>query len=484
MTLPRQQTLQSLIDWSYDLLSEAEKALLCRLSVFAGGWTLETAETVCAGDPIEEGETADLLSSLVDKSLVVAETKGSAGRYRLLETVRQYAGDRLLERQAEPDMPDMRERHLACFLALAEEAAPQLRGAEQQAWLERLESEHDNLRVAMSGGGGGERQMRIAASLCHFWTMHSHVSEGRARCSDLFEQGKTLPPSPALGSLLNCAGVLAYVQSDYPAARSYYTRAAAVKSHVGDRRGEAGTLANLASVSQAEEDYSSARTQFERSLAIQRELGDTQAVSIFLTCLGNVLREMDEPEAAHEQFQEAILLYRERGDRANEANTLNLLGICHRVTGARAAARDAYQQALSINRELGIKYEAAHNLANLAVLSREEGNLTEAKSYYAESLSLHVLEGSRRHMALCFDGLATLDALRELPGRAARLLGAAEMCLGEVSSKHSSDSNTAEELADDLRRRLGKPQFDAEFTRGRSMTMDQAIALVMQEGNA
>src|SRR5713226_5481995 len=144
--LPRQQTLRALIDWSYDLLSPSEGALLRRLSVFAGGWTLEAAEAVCAGEGVEEWEVLDLLTSLVEKSLVLYEERGGEGRYRLLETVRQYARDRLLEAgEAEA----VRGRHLGFVLRLAEEAEPKLSGPEQVVWLDRLEAEHDNLRAAL-----------------------------------------------------------------------------------------------------------------------------------------------------------------------------------------------------------------------------------------------------------------------------------------------------------------------------------------------
>src|ERR1019366_10004206 len=144
--LPRQQTLRSLIDWSYDLLTDPEKLVLQRLSVFAGGWTQESAEQVCAGASVEEWDLWDLMNSLCDKSLVVADQSRGSTRYRLLETVRQYARDRMEEAG---DSANWRDRHLDHFLALAEEARPQLRGAEQHVWFERLDAEHDNLRAAM-----------------------------------------------------------------------------------------------------------------------------------------------------------------------------------------------------------------------------------------------------------------------------------------------------------------------------------------------
>src|SRR5437660_492017 len=144
--LPRQQTLRSLIDWSYDLLNEREKELLCRLSVFAGGWTLEAAERACSGSVVEEWDVLDLLTSLCDKSLVTAEQKSAATRYRLLETVRQYAHDRLLE---SGKGEAARTKHRDCFVSLAAQAGDRLLGPEQGEWLERLETEHDNLRAAL-----------------------------------------------------------------------------------------------------------------------------------------------------------------------------------------------------------------------------------------------------------------------------------------------------------------------------------------------
>ena len=189
--LPRQQTLRSLIDWSYDLLSPTEKALLCRLSVFSGGWTLETAEQVC-GDRDDDGvrenlaveswDMLDLLTSLSDKSLVVYQESEGAARYRLLETVRQCTRDRLLE---SGEAEAWRGRHLAFYQSIADVAEPELKGPNQQAWLERLETEHDNVRAALEWSGhdanSAEAGLRLASALWRFWDMHGHLTEGRER---------------------------------------------------------------------------------------------------------------------------------------------------------------------------------------------------------------------------------------------------------------------------------------------------------------
>ena len=181
LVLPRHQTLRGAIDWSYNLLLESERVLLRRLSVFAGGWTLEAAESVCAGGSVEAAAILDLLTSLVDKSLVLAETKRGEARYRLLETVRQYGNDRL---QEAAELTDLQRWHFDWYLGLAERAEPELGGPHEDVWGERLEEEHANLRSALEWGMtqdvNGEPVLRLAGALGYFWNRRAHVSEGRA----------------------------------------------------------------------------------------------------------------------------------------------------------------------------------------------------------------------------------------------------------------------------------------------------------------
>ena len=221
--LPRQRTLRAAIDWSHDLLDAKEQALFRRLAVFAGGWTLGTVDQVFAGDGAEEGATLDLLSSLVDKSLILADEVAS--RYRFLETVHQYARERLVESGEETQW---RNRHLACFLALAEEAGPQLRGKDQHAWLDRLEAEHDNLRAALmcasSPGADPVNGLRLAAAIWWFWNVRGHFTEGRSWLSAMVS---AVPDGVADGiRALGCfygAGGLALGQSDYAASGGRYS---------------------------------------------------------------------------------------------------------------------------------------------------------------------------------------------------------------------------------------------------------------------
>ncbi|MES2463123.1 MAG: BTAD domain-containing putative transcriptional regulator, partial [Armatimonadota bacterium] len=210
--LPRQQTLRSLIDWSYDLLNEAEKALFCRLSVFAGGWTLGAAEAVCAGGVVEDGEVLDLLTSLCDKSLAVPEPAGMSTRYQFLETVRQYSRDRLFE---SGDIEAVRGRHRNYFVALAEEAEPHLTGPEQVSWLNRLEAEHDNLRAVLDAcaapevnsetkaadgeEASAELGLRLAGALAWFWYTRGYLSEGRERGTRALEAAPERVPGQGQG---------------------------------------------------------------------------------------------------------------------------------------------------------------------------------------------------------------------------------------------------------------------------------------------
>ena len=223
--LPRQQTLRALIDWSYDLLNPQEKTLFHRLSVFAGGWTLEAAEQICSGGEIEDWETLDLLTSLVEKSLAVAETEQGETRYRLLETLRQYGQDRLLE---SGEAAALRRRHLEYFLALALEAEPKLAGEEQARWLQRLETEHENLRAALEQSLKEQEEtseataLRFCGALQRFWWTRGHLSEGQEWSARALGHGDTHQRTQERANTLNGAGVLARMQGDYASAQTYH----------------------------------------------------------------------------------------------------------------------------------------------------------------------------------------------------------------------------------------------------------------------
>jgi predicted ATPase/DNA-binding SARP family transcriptional activator len=320
----RQQTLRATLDWSYALLSEAERSLLKRLSVFVGGWTLEAAEQVCGdfGLPIldfglkvdsldasrsgqepaaiqnppefdviqnpkskiQNGEVLDLLTSLVDKSLVLFEAREPGeGRYRLLEMVRQYAAESLL---ASGEAEQVKGRHQGWYLTFAERAEPALRTGEQVLWLTRLKAEHDNLRSALAWSlkseGESPSDSPIALLFCGalhlFWRIHGHLAEGRAWCEKALQANTTQERTHARAKALNGAGSLAYSQGDYAIAQALFEESLATQREIGDRYALAASLVNLGNAVREQGEYTIARAWHEESLAIRREIGDREGI--------------------------------------------------------------------------------------------------------------------------------------------------------------------------------------------------------------
>src|SRR5262249_45035637 len=268
-TLPRQRTLRAMIDWSYDLLSEAEKAAFCRASVFASGFTIEAAERVLSSAAVNEISVLDALISLTDKSLVQAEEHTGRTRYRQLETVRQYGRDRLRERG---DEASCEQAHFAYFLALAESAEVGLRGDNRQAWIIRLEDEHENLRTALASASGpyGDHWagLRLAGALFPFWYLGLHVSEGSVWLSRFLGAPPANRPVPVRAKALNAAGTLAHWEGDVKSARSFLEKGLALYRELGNRRGIAATMNNLGTVLDNAGDSAAARELLENSLAI------------------------------------------------------------------------------------------------------------------------------------------------------------------------------------------------------------------------
>ncbi len=287
IVLPRHQTLLAMMDWSYEVLSEKERAVLRRLSVFAGGCTLEAVEGICSGNGVAATDVLNVVAQLVDKSLVVVETRGEEARYRLLETVRQYARDRLAESQ---EMTEVQTRHLDWYRALAEQAAPKLRGSDQKAWLERLEMEHDNIRAALDWSGklvgGAEAGLRLAGSLSWFWFMHGHMNE----------------------------------------ARQWLERALSAGTH-GSASARAKVLAGTGIIARRQGDYNRGQAALEESLILLRELGDHWGIGFSLHHLGHVADEAIGYGRAKALFQESLVAFRAAGDKWGVAASVRLCSV-------------------------------------------------------------------------------------------------------------------------------------------------------------
>jgi predicted ATPase len=387
--LPRQRTLRAALDWSYDLLTAAEQQLLDRLSVFAGGWSLAAAEAICAGDGVARWEVLDLLASLVNKSLV--QTTGTEGalRYGLLETVRQYGQERLV---AAGGLEQLRDRHLAWSLALAEEAERHLQGvADQGAWMDRLAAEHDNLRAALRWArerGAVEEGLRLGGALGYFWSERGYRVEGRGWLEGTLAAGAEAPAA-VRARALSAAGDLAQWQGDFGRGVALFEESLALSRARGDARGIATALSGLALVLERQADYARATSVAEEALALSRALGDRAGMAAALSHLAVVAGSRGEYTRSTALHEESLALWREVGSPPREVGyTLDYLAWMLTWRGAYERAAALAQEALAgwqgVRSEVGIGW--ALMILGWALLTLgEEGRAT---ALFEESLAL------------------------------------------------------------------------------------------------
>ena len=393
--LPRQQTLKAAIDWSYDLLPPSEQALLRRLSVFAGSWALEAAETVCAGEEVEEWEVLDLLSRLVAKSLVVVEPpEGGRVRYRLLESLRSYARERLAETG---EGPALAARHRDWFLDLAEEAEPNLSGPEQAAWLDRLEKDHDNLRIALTcsqnSADGIEAGLRLAGALWKFWWMRGYFSEGRGFLGRaLAASGNTAPALRA--KALSRMGILAEAQGDYAAATAGYEEGLGISRSLGDTLNVASILTNLGNIASSQGEWKTARDYYEQGLYACRELKDQKRIAILLMNIGIVANHQQEYAKARSLYEESLELFRMRQDLGPLSAVLLNLGDLAYNQGDYASARAYLFEGLQVAEQLGEKECIASILATLGYTALPLGQYEQAAKLFGASAIIRISAGS------------------------------------------------------------------------------------------
>jgi predicted ATPase/DNA-binding SARP family transcriptional activator len=514
--LPRHQTLRATIDWSYDLLSELERAIFRRLAVFAGGWSLEAAEVVC-GTPMDGGAGAevaaddvfDLLARLVDKSLVVVETRPDATmRYRLLEPIRQYGQQRL--RQAH-EAEAVRQRHAEFFLALAEAAEPRLWGAERVAWLSRLEAEDDNMRAALAWSleelrienvelrnEGDDAQfsilnsqfsispqeigLRLAAALWWFWFMRYRMSEGRSWLTQTIER-RFGAAAAARAKALPRAGIQAWYQSDYSRATALCAEGLALARELGDRHSAAAALHGLGLVALDQGDTRAAEL-FEESLALARALGDRWGVAWSLLRLGQVewwLAPHSDVARAAGLFGESLALFRQVGDNVGIAQALYCLGLASERQDDLARAGALCSESLAVCREWGDKSTMIYALYGLGQVALRQGDYERATALNQESLVICHELGDKRGVAKGLESLASVAGERGQSGRAARLLGAAAALRDTVGYLVSPGRRAGyDRMVGAARARLSADAFAAAWAEGRALSFEQAIAMALR----
>ena len=437
----RQRTLRQTLAWSHDLLEPVAQVLFRRLAVFAGGWTLEAAETICTGSGISASDVLDLVSALVDKSLVVAPSQDNGGRFRMLETIREFAEEQL---RTAGEHVEMRERHRHCYGQLVMDAERAWWGPEQINWFGRLDAELDNVRAALAWSqanpSGIEPGLRLAAALWHFWDAHGNISEGRHW----------------LGVLLSCPGA-------QPA-----TRARAMFA--------AGYLASV------QNDLTGLPELFQQALDLQRAAGDREGMAWTLTLLAYV-RRLRAPDEATSLAEQALALWRDLGNPIGEAWALWGLAEIARMAGDAARSEQLFNGQLTLARERGADWMVANGLYGLGRVALLQKNEPRAKGHVQESLEIRWRLGDRRGIAGCLEVLAWIASAQHRDSCAMRLFGAAEALreLLGVSVRPGSSSTTHDRSTAAARARLGQVAAAAAWAEGRGLTLDEAIALALED---
>jgi len=540
--IPRHQTLQALVGWSHHLLSDSERMVFRRLAVFVGGWDLEAAEAICTlgaeADPhirpatssfgaLNRSEVLDLIASLIDKSLMVADQTMAHSRYRLLETIRQYAQQKLLD---SGEVEVARASHAAHYLAIAEQAEPLLFGADQEAWFDRLETDLDNVRAALgwwiSDGSGGDQALRLAGALWRFWHLGLHHTEGlrwleralarhdgqpsvaratalaRAaylanwtgqmrRAKELAQQGLQLAQSladrPAAVTALLAFGDATLHEGAVDEARQHYQACLdTARADLGDQALIALVLHGLARAAALEGDYPHARELFERSLVVRRGMDDHVGTAISLYQLGRTASDAGDVERARPLLEEALsLLRRGSGQKWGIEHCLLHLSEIRRRAGDQPAAQAMAKEAETRARLDGDSGSVAWALGCLGRLALERGDFEMARQHQQERLRLEVDAGNRFGIVRALEQLASVASADGQPRLAAVLFGVAD----GLASRYRVTRRAADqpEYAQDVARARALSEdaaFADAWAEGHRMTLDQVVRIALDEAPA
>jgi len=490
--LERHQTLRALIDWSYELLSNDERRLFRHLSVFAGGWTFEAAEAVCP-----DLDVLNLLTQLVDKSLVMvdmvdADAQENSTRYRLLEMIRQYASEKLLEAD---ESRQAYARQMDFFLKFAEDAEFHLNGPHELEWILRLEGEDDNLRTAFKWAleNDVEKALRLGNALHHFWSRHGHVVEGHHLLSEAVARARALPPAQGnaareriaiLIRTLNAIGLLGFGKGDFPGAVQVFEEAVDLSRQIGEKRSLSQALSYLVNASVylgfGERGYPRA----EEALRLARELGDKFLLGMALINMaGTAALEHGDPKIAQAYGEEGLQLLKEQGNHWAIAYALLGMGRFAARLGNYTEARSRFEDCLPLYTKLNDRHRTIMVRSEVAHLERRQGHIAQAKPLYRETILEWQNLGHRAAIAHELECLAMIAKAQEEEQRAARLFGAAEALRENINTSMTPFERVEyDREVNDLRANMDGLTFVKAWAEGRVLTMEQAIeyALAME----
>jgi non-specific serine/threonine protein kinase len=490
MAPPRQQSLEATLEWSYALLSPSEQQVLQRLSVFAGGWTLEAAEAVCPGGDVTPGEVVNLLTQLVDKSLVQTDPAAGATRYRLLETVRQYAARRLA---AAGEEAAWRDRQLDFFVDWAETAERRRAGPATFSWLSPFEAEHDNLRSALAWSleseSRADRGLRLANVMGEFWQLHGYHSEGRLGLTAALGQAGAGTSENAAARLraLGMVATLAFMQSDYPAARALWQANVALCQQLGPagQFGLAHALQGLGDVETEEGNYAAALLLFEEALAMFQQLDERRAMIHTLTMLGWVQMRAGDYERAADTLDEALTQCRGLGNQGLIAQALAGRGELAVRQGRYPQATALLEESLDLRRALGEQWGIAISLGSLGWVALRQHDFKAMRERLSESMSIRMHTGDAGGGAWCLERLAEAALLqgqaapaarrRAYFQRATRIFGAAATLRARLNAVMDGvDQPEFERHLAQLRAALGEEVFAGAWAEGGALSLERA----------
>lgn len=518
VVLPRHQTLRATIDWSYNLLDEAERLLFRQVAVFRGGFTLEAlAQIMGSGSPLAIPNILDLLTQLVDKSLVIVELQGGQNRYRLLETLREYA---LAQFPVSDEMKQLQQQHSEFFMGLALQAEPELMRAQRSSWLDRLEVEHANLRAGLDyliTKGEGASALRLATALHRFWDYRGYVSEGRKWLREALANRATATYA-IQAEALNAAGWLAYRQGELEQARLFHEEGLSLFEQAEAVSGIADSWQYLAVIEMDRGDYATAQARLEKSLELSRTIHYENGIARALSRLGRLAWDQDRFTDSHHYHAESLHIYQRLDNQVSIALESLAVGDTERMLGDFAAARSHYEECLTIARSLGHKGLVGATLKCLGLLASKQQQYEQARQYGEEALRIFREVGDKAHTGFSLSMLGdvalkfgenskalayfgeylqlmyevgykwpTFYALEDIayllieveqhPEAAVRLMGAADALHQETGLDVAPTFQAKyERISTTLRRQLGDEPFTTLWEQGAATPLAQVVA--------
>ena len=482
----RQKTLHNAMTWSYNLLTEPEQVLFRRLSIFAGGFSVEAAQAVCAQEELEGKDIFDLLGQLIDKSLVIVEgvSTSDEARYYLLETIRQYAFEKL---KGSEEVRSLRLLHLTFFAEMVEEAERNFKGPLQATWYHQLDHELDNLRAALTCFEGlehAEIRLRFGAGLWRYWKSRGQSSEGRRHLQRTLNG---LPPgparqTPAYARALTAAGSLAYYEGDFSYSEQSRKEALTVFRNLGDQVGIADCLNGLGNTAISQGDYDSARLFYEEGLTIRRDLGETWGVARLLGNLGLLAYFQGNYVQAYSLHSDSLALFRELRDDEGVANELVNLGDVALHQAELSSALAFYTKSATISRGLKDQWGLAYAILGIANVAFEQGDFSTASSLYRECLSMFLEEADHIGLPYALESVAALSIMKNQLEKATRIFAAADALRKRKNSPMPlPDSSAYQKKLSVLQGQLDRSNFEAAWIEGRAMTMEQAVEYALED---